>query len=384
MNKISGGAKMSSNDILTYFDLVRQMKNPFDLRLKMVMYAKKYGNKPCARVFSTTVKTVRKWRRRYEEKGLSGLKEESRAPHNIPHKTSLEIEKKVVNLRTRLKTWGAERLKRDFDIPCSHKAIQRIYKAYNLTKSRKKKHKTKNDLRKVKSQWRAFQQIGTDTKVLDDIPNYWSQMKNLDLPKVQYTARDVRAGIQFLGYAKEMSLAHSIVFVEYVNQHLESCGVNLRKVKWQSDNGPEYGLTCNTKNPSEFTLVLEEVYGCEHGRIPPAAHTYNSDTETVHRLIEDEFFDLETFDSKESFWSKVTTYNLFFNEPRKNSYKDDKTPLEILKEIAPHINPNVTRLPPVDLDELPAQKISTCSNFSSFKSMSQFYEKGGYHVGWFP
>ena len=72
---------MSSNDILTYFDLVRQMKNPFDLRIKMVMYAKKYGNKPCARVFSTIVKTVRKWRRRYEEKGLSGLKEVASGDH---------------------------------------------------------------------------------------------------------------------------------------------------------------------------------------------------------------------------------------------------------------------------------------------------------------
>lgn len=374
---------MSSKDTLTYFELIRNMKNPFDLRIKMVMYAKKHGNKPAAKVFSTTVKTIRKWRRRYEEKGLAGLKEESRAPHNIPHKTSIETEKRVVELRSRLKTWGAKRLKRDFDIPCSHKAIQRIYKAHNLTRPRKKKHKTKNDLRKIKSKWEAFHQIDIDTKVLTDIPNYWPQMMNLNLPRIQYTARDVRTGMQFLGYAKEMSLAHSIIFVEYVNQYLESCNVNLKKVKWQSDNGPEYGLTSNTKNPSEFTLLLEEVYGCQHSRIPPAASTYNSDVETVHHLVEDEFFDIETFAFKENFWSKITTYNLFFNEMRKNSYKNDKTPLEILKEIAPDINTKVTRLPPVDIDELLTQKISTCSNFSSFKSLSQF-SKGGYHVGWIP
>jgi hypothetical protein len=32
--------------------------------------------------------------------------------------------------------------------------------------------------------------------------------------------------------------------------------------------------------------------------IPPAAHTYQSDVETVHRLEEDEFFDLEDFTSR--------------------------------------------------------------------------------------
>lgn len=363
---------MSSTQIYPYYDLVRNMKNPFDLRLKMAVYARKYGNKPCARVFSSTVKTVRKWVSRYEKNGISGLKEESRAPHSIPHKTSIEVERKIVRLRRKLKTWGARRLKRDFNIPCSHKAIQRIYKAYKLTRQRKKKHKTKNDLRRIKETWKAFQQISTDTKDLYDIPNYWPQMKNLKLPEVQYTARDVRSGTQFLGYAKERSLAHSIVFTEYVNQHLASCGVNLKEVRWQSDNGSEYGLTSNLKKPSEFTLLLEEVYGCQHIRIPPAAHTYNSDVETVHRLVEDEFFDIEDFKIKEYFWSKITTYNLFFNELRQNSHKNDKTPIQILTEIAPYINPNITRLPPVDLDDLLAQKVASVSTM------------GGYHVGWNP
>ena len=363
---------MPSMKIFSYYDLVRNMKNPFDLRLKLVMYARKHGNKPCAKVFSTTPKTVRKWLRRYQEKGISGLKEESRAPHHIPHKTSLQVEKKIVRLRKRLKTWGAKRLKRDFDVPCSHKAIQRIYKAHKLTRQRKKKHKTKNDLRKVKEKWKVFQQISTDTKDLYDIPNYWPQMKDLDLPEVQYTARDVRSGLQFLGYAKQRSLSHSVAFTEYVNQHLQSCGVNLKEVKWQSDNGSEYIGAHNAKGPSDFTLLLEEVYGCQHGRIPPGAHTYNSDVETVHRLVEDEFFDLEAFNSKESFWSKITTYNLFFNELRRNSHKDDKAPCQILKELSPNISLKVTRLPPVDLDDLLVQKIASVTTV------------GGYHVGWKP
>jgi hypothetical protein len=40
-------------------------------------------------------------------------------------------------------------------------------------------------------------------------------------------------------------------------------------------------------------------------RIPPAAHTYKSDLETVHRLEEDEFFDLEDFASRGDFFARV-------------------------------------------------------------------------------
>jgi hypothetical protein len=48
----------------------------------------------------------------------------------------------------------------------------------------------------------------------------------------------------------------------------------------------------------------------QHVRIPPAAQTYQSDVETVHRLEEDEFFDLEDFASRGDFLAKVHTYQL--------------------------------------------------------------------------
>ena len=44
-------------------------------RMHMVQFAIEHGNKPAAAKFNTTVKTVRKWRRRYEAEGYQGLKE---------------------------------------------------------------------------------------------------------------------------------------------------------------------------------------------------------------------------------------------------------------------------------------------------------------------
>src|SRR5713226_1797116 len=70
-----------------YFDLVREMKNAYNHRLRLVESAKQRGIKPTARLFTTTVPTVRKWLRRFQQRGASGLVALSRAPHHQPQKT---------------------------------------------------------------------------------------------------------------------------------------------------------------------------------------------------------------------------------------------------------------------------------------------------------
>lgn len=67
-----------------YFDLVREMKDAYNHRLRLVESVKEYGIKPTARRFATSTLTVRKWWRRYQQQGPSGLKEHSRAPHRHP------------------------------------------------------------------------------------------------------------------------------------------------------------------------------------------------------------------------------------------------------------------------------------------------------------
>ena len=56
-----------------YFDLVREMKDAYNHRLRLVESAKRRGIKPTARLFATTVPTVRKWLRRFQQHGASGL-----------------------------------------------------------------------------------------------------------------------------------------------------------------------------------------------------------------------------------------------------------------------------------------------------------------------
>jgi transposase len=189
-----------------YFDLVREMKESiYNHRLRLVESARARGIKPTARLFATTVPTVRKWLRRYQQQGPSGLLARSRARHRQPHKTPPGREAQLLELRKTLPTFGSRRLIREFDLPISHGALERIWRQHGLLKKRRRKYQRKQDLAHIKAQWALFQQISADTKDLDDIPRYWAQAQRLKLPVVQYTAREVRSGLLFWAFAEGRS-----------------------------------------------------------------------------------------------------------------------------------------------------------------------------------
>jgi len=322
-----------------YFDLVREMKSAYNHRLRLVESARDRGIKPTARLFATTVPTVRKWLRRYQQQGPSGLLEQSRAPHQQPRRTAASLERQVVALRQSLPTFGSRRLIREFDLPLSHRALERIWRQHGLMKKRRRKYQRKQDLAAIKARWSLFQQISADTKDLDDIPHYWPQAQSLGLPLIQYTAREVRSGLLFWAFSQQRSAAVSAVFAARIQQHLARYGVSLRDLVWQTDNGGEF--------KGDFPSALLD---SQHVRIPPAAHTYQSDVETVHRLEEDEFFDLESFTSRGDFLAKTHTYQLYFNLVRTNSHKDNLSPWQIIERLAPRSPLELCLLPPVFLD----------------------------------
>lgn len=331
-----------------YFDLVREMRDAYNHRLRLVESARQRGIKPTARLFTTTVPTVRKWLRRWQHSGLAGLQELSRAPHHQPGRTPRAVEQQVVELRRQLPTFGARRLIREFDLPLSHGALERIWRQHGLIAKRRRKYQRKQDLAAVKATWRLFQQISADTKDLCDIPHFWPQAKRLKLPWVQYSAREVRSGLFFWAFAQRRTAAASAVFAARIQQHLERCGVSLRDLAWQTDNGFEFvGRAVRGAPRSGFPAALGD---SQHLRIPPAAHTYQSDVETVHRLVEDEFFDLETFRSRGDFLAKATTYQFYFNLARTNSHKQNLSPYQIIQQLAPRSPLHLCLLPPVFLD----------------------------------
>ncbi len=340
---------------LNYFEQIIRMKDrggKFDLRLRMVHHAIQYGVKPTARRFATTPRTVRKWLRRYKQERLAGLNELPRIPHNCPHRTSPILARRIIELRKRFPFMGAAQLKSEHQLPVSHTAINRILRDHGLIVKRRPKHKRKKDLSEIKKRWKLFGQITVDTKDLKDIPHYWPQMQILKLPKYQFTAREVRSGLMFLGFANEKSAANACLFAQILCGHLKNCGLDMKKVKFQTDNGSEFiGCFRQDRTRDGFEKVVES-FGSSHKRIPVRAWSYNSDVETVHRTIEDEFYDLENFESVKDFHQRVASYQAWYNLVRLNSNKDYKSPWQIIRENNPKMNIELVRLPPLMLDWL--------------------------------
>jgi len=359
-----------------YFEQIVRMKHKadkFELRLRLVQFAQQYGVKPAAQAFETTPKTVRKWLGRYQQERLAGLEELPRIPESCPHKIPAALERKIAALRKRYPFMGARRLVREHCLPCSHQAVGRVLRDSGLIQKRRKKHQKKKDLSRIKQHWRLFGQISVDTKDLADIPHYWPQRKALGLPRYQFTAREIRSGLMFLAYANEKSAYNACLFARLLAGHLKACGIDMQALKFQTDNGSEFiGCTRQDKTRDGFETIVEG-FGAKHKRIPVKAWSYNSDVETVHRTIEEEFFNLETFTSLRDFHQRVASYQAWYNLVRTNMNKQHKTPWQIVRESDPKLSMPLVRLPPVMLDWLGPDYMA-----------KEEYALRGYDLPWLP
>ena len=338
---------------MEYYTIMLNSKDKKVLRLKMVLHAKEYGNiSLTAQEFKTTRKTIYKWLKRYEKLGYAGLDDYSKKPKRSPRETTQELVDRVIAAKKKYKSLGAEQIKILENIPLSPDTICKIWrKAGFKPRKREKKHITKRNLRYIKKRWNLFHQIDVDVKFLDDIPSFFLPMKHLNLPIYQYTARDVTSGLVFWSFAYEHTISNSVYFLNYLLNFLHSFNLDLSKITIQTDNGSEFIGSMNAKEISVFTKTCLQ-HGLLHATIPPGAHRFQSDVETFHNLCEVEFFDIEKFSSLQNFLDKTYTYLLFFNLVRPNTYKENKTPWDIVKEKNPDLPKKICMLPPIILDNM--------------------------------
>lgn len=266
---------------INYYDLYREMKNPSSMRLNMVLYALEHSISRTAREFGSTRVTVMKWIKRYQEKGRSGLCDVSRRPSHSPSRITKDMEEKILAIRHRYPNKGPYRIKDEHHLPCSEPTIYRVIKQAGLIRARKKKPQVKHNLRAVKALMRAFEKIQIDLKELCDIPHFYPYYWQ-NYPKYQITARDVRTGLMFLGYAYEKTTTNVAVFTYSLGCHLRQCGVDLSQTVWQSDNGTEFIGPWNQKRGRTlYEQIVQEMnsprrMNSESIQIPVGRKTYLS------------------------------------------------------------------------------------------------------------
>lgn len=178
-------------------------------------------------------------------------------------------------------------------------------------------------------------------------------MMSKGLPRYEYTIRDTKSGALFLGFSDEYSELYSILFTSYYLDWLKSFDVDLDELIIQTDNGSEFGGGRQRHfKPGGFVDVIEGKYGAKHNYIPPSISNANADVESLHDTIEEEFFNLEQFESRNIFFIKAQMYQNFYNFVRPNFWKKGKTPMQIICEDRQNINPAVLYMPIIDLDKL--------------------------------
>ncbi len=349
-----------------YYQIMKISKDKKQWRYQMVQQALEKGIKPASKIFHTSPPVVRDWLKRFKLEGYFGLADRSHRPHHCPLETPRNIKEQIILLKDKYKRLGAEQIKTLENLSTSPKTIRKIWRQAGCSSRRRpKKHLTKNNLRAVKKQYLLFEKMSEDTKDLCDIPQYWPQMKSLKLPEFQYTFREISCGILFLGFARTCSLTHAHLFAIYINHFLKKFKVLPKNSSRQTDNGSEYIGAWNAKHPSAYTLAIESLDGQRHHTIFPGAHRMQSDVETIHNLMELEFYELENFSSRDDFFKKIRAYQLFFNLQRPNSYKENKTPWQLARGKNPFLDKRLLMIPPVDLDKLLSWKFSFCSKGSN-------------------
>lgn len=95
--------------------------------------------------FGVSRKTGHKWLRRYEAEGLTGLRPRSRAPQRCPQQTGAGIERLILRVRQRRRTWGPKKLREvlrcEYRIKAlpSHSTIARILRRHGASQRPRRK-----------------------------------------------------------------------------------------------------------------------------------------------------------------------------------------------------------------------------------------------------
>ena len=122
------------------------------------------------------------------KKKVFGLKDKSKAPLNIPHKTPKWIENEIEKIaKGKRYSVGQDRIQRELikrGIKRSTSIINRIMHQRNLIKPKKKKWKRKKQIQEYRKKLKALRYWQIDIKDLIDIPNIYALVSCRIIPDI--------------------------------------------------------------------------------------------------------------------------------------------------------------------------------------------------------
>lgn len=105
-----------------------------DIRTKAVFLSLENvkSDKEVSSLYGISSRTLRRWKIAYTRNGIEGLKPKSNAPHKQQKAIRPELEQKILKLKQKHPSWGARRIKYQYDLPCHWKTVHNVIKKRGL------------------------------------------------------------------------------------------------------------------------------------------------------------------------------------------------------------------------------------------------------------
>lgn len=105
-----------------------------EIRTKSVVLYQEgvYSGREIAKMYNISERTLRRWRVAYNETGIDGLWPKKTGPKKAKKRISKQLEQRIIRLKGRYPSWGARRIKHQFDLPVSWRTVHRVLKKHGL------------------------------------------------------------------------------------------------------------------------------------------------------------------------------------------------------------------------------------------------------------
>jgi transposase len=194
----------------------RELQRGAARRLAIIRHAREVtGNvaKTC-RYYGISRQAYYKWLRRYEEEGIEGLRDRSRAPHTCPHATEAEVVGKIIYLR-RSYHFGPHKiamyLGRYHDVQVSPSGIWRILRRLGMSRlpasQRYKRHVDR---------WKRYEKPLPGHRLQVDV-KFVAPLKGSGKRYYQYTAIDDCTRLRVLRIYDRCNQKTAIQFIDYAS-----------------------------------------------------------------------------------------------------------------------------------------------------------------------
>jgi putative transposase len=85
-----------------------------------------------ATVLEISIRTLRRWTAAYRDGGVDALAPKKPGPEVGANSVPKKLEERILKLKQKHPTWGARRIKNQYDLPCDWRTVHRIVKRHGL------------------------------------------------------------------------------------------------------------------------------------------------------------------------------------------------------------------------------------------------------------